>query len=269
MKIKFLIGNFDMIPIIRTQEELFSSTVINTYNKYKKEEANLVITNANFYDLTSAGKIDAFNGHDPVPASETTALGYVIKNNKLLTGKAAPLDFYIAYYKKEQYKINSSKIFDCYRSGQGNPPLNCSSAFGGLGPLIINGLLYGNSNLYTKNAPKEAPKVGDPGQYRKYLNQRNSAKYSAFERKDIDSNHTLGKTCIGINEDGIYIISQEEGDTNGMSIQRIRNYLYKNKCKHALFFDGSDSSLFFEKGSFVVKQGENKDETCTVGILFK
>lgn len=66
-----------MLPLVRTKEELFSSTVINTYNLYKKQELNLVITNANFYDLSNAGMIDAFNGHDPVPASETTHIFYI------------------------------------------------------------------------------------------------------------------------------------------------------------------------------------------------
>lgn len=83
MKIKFLTGGFDMLPVIRTKEELFSSTVINIYNSNKKIEPNLVITNANFYDLSNSGKIDAFNGHDPVPASATTALGYVVENKKI------------------------------------------------------------------------------------------------------------------------------------------------------------------------------------------
>ena len=54
----------------------------------------------------------------------------------------------------------------------------------------------------------------------------------------------------------------------GSSLNDIRNSFVKEKCRYAAFFDGSDSSMLFENGRFVISMGQDKNELCTAGILF-
>jgi len=255
--IKKLSGNIEISPIVRTAEELFSTTIKKDY----ASNPNSIYINANFYDVSYAGILHAVNGNDPVKAEETSILGYVVYNNKLISSDSKPLNFYIA---SNSNLVGSDDLSKVITSGQGNPPTNVAVAFGRLGPLIINGLPYGTQNLYKEGAPADAPLIGEPPTNAKdFLIQRSSAKYTSFYEKG----NSVGKTIIGVSKTTIYIIVQEHG-SGGYSLNAIRDYLIKEGCVHAVFFDGSDSSMLFESGNFLVKQGENKDDTCVVGIRF-
>jgi hypothetical protein len=58
-----------MSIVRRTTEELFSATAISGW----VNAALKAIINGNLFDVTRSGKLDAFSGHDPVPAGETTS----------------------------------------------------------------------------------------------------------------------------------------------------------------------------------------------------
>ncbi len=124
-----------MIPFVRNKEELFTSTIKRHARKFK------VIINGQFYDLSKAGIADALWGTDPVDPSHTTPEGLVIRNGKSIGGRPAPLMFHIANYWKRNPK---------YQFGSGVAPLDASAAIGGCGPIIINGLPYGETNRYKK-----------------------------------------------------------------------------------------------------------------------
>ncbi|MHC9243723.1 phosphodiester glycosidase family protein [Pseudomonas aeruginosa] len=256
-------GSLDLVPVIRTKEELFSTTVQN-YNKSRKVTA---IINTNFYDVTKAGLLDALSGDDPVPADATTPLGKVIYNGKHAIGVSEPLNFYIAYF-KDRFP-NEGGIYSAFSSGQGDPPSSCTCGIGGLGPLIINGLSYGKTNKYSSGAPKDAPSIGEPPPAaKKFLVQRSSAKFTAFAVNDAKYQSRIGKTCLGVGKDNICIFVQQHGDS-GMSLDEVRDEFLSYGCQHAVFFDGSDSSLLFtDVDGFVVTQDHNKDETCVAGLAF-
>ncbi|MFV0332158.1 MAG: hypothetical protein ACK5KL_20400 [Dysgonomonas sp.] len=256
-------GNLLIEPIIRTKEELFSTTVAREFkNGYS------VIINANFYDITLEGGRDAYFGHDPVPAKETLPNGYIVFNKKKVLGKSDK-NFYIAF-DNTKMKADGSGLLDAFSSGGGNPPTNVYAAFGGLGPLIINGLKYGNTNLYKEGAPKDAPLTGDPGdKARPYLIQKSASIYSSFMKKDAEVEYRMGKACIGVSKTHVYIYVQSHGHSPGASLTAIRNSLLKEGCKHAVFFDGSDSVLVYDSIGFVIGQAEDKDETCVVGLGLK
>ena len=59
-----------MIPIIRTKEELWETTVRNAYGS----ESYSVIINAQLYDVSKSGLADALWGSDPIPAAATVLL---------------------------------------------------------------------------------------------------------------------------------------------------------------------------------------------------
>jgi hypothetical protein len=263
MIIKEIESDFQIEPILRTKEELFSETV----SRVSKEKEYSFVINANFYDLTYAAKLDALNGHDPVPAEGTIPLGRVVFNKKPLTGTSANQDFYIAA--KESTICSGDDFSKLFQSGQGDTPSNVEIGFGGLGALILNGLEYGHKNKYKKGAPKNAILKGKPSpEARKFLIQRSSSKYTSFSANDKRQGNKLGKTCLGISKKGLYVIVQQHGKP-GWSVQKVKDYFLDKKCIHAVFFDGSDSSMLYEDGKFLAKQGENKDETCIIGIGFK
>jgi hypothetical protein len=255
-------GRLLVRPLIRTKEEFFSSTVKN----YMTQNKPTLVINGNFYDLTNAGLLDVLSGHDPVPAEETTPLGHIVVNGAHVAGSAAPQDFYIAF--KDLADI-SETFLNSVKSGQGNPPTTQSwTGFGGLGPLIINGLAYGRTNKYSKAPIENWPQVGPPPtEAQQFLVQRSSAKFTAFAARDNSSGGTLGKTCIGVSDKELIVYVQEDGSP-GNSLESIRDELISLACKHAVFLDGSDSSMLAERAGTLAKQGPDKDESCTIGIAF-
>lgn len=252
---------FEMTPVLRRGKEFFSDTV-------RKESSRLklpIVINANFYDLAKSAFVTVFSRHIPIDASETTIQGLIVKDKRAIAGTSRPSDFYITYDKE---KLKKGNLAAAFTSGKGDPPASVSAAFGGLGPLIINGLPYGERNLYSPGTDPAAPAVGDPGgKFADKLIQRSSAKYTAFSARDYDEGYQLGKTCLGVSNEKIYIVVQGEG-SDGRSIGGIRDYFISKKCRHAVFFDGSDSAMLYMNGEFKIQQGENKDETCIVGIGF-
>jgi hypothetical protein len=172
---------------------------------------------------------------------------------KFLGGSSQKEWFYISQDAKGEYLF-----------GVGDPPSGSQNAVGGARPLIINSLPYGEFNMYTKDAPKNLLKKGDPGiKNRKYLIQRSAAYFS--QQNDVNK----GKTIIGYNvkNQNIIIIVQQD-DTNGYSLDAFRNYLVKNGYTNALSFDGSNSSLLVIDKKIVIQNAMYKDRTTDSGITF-
>ena len=60
-----------MVPFVRTQEELFETTL----KRASSAEKFKVVINGPTYGLTYFGKVDALSGSDPVKAEETLQQG--------------------------------------------------------------------------------------------------------------------------------------------------------------------------------------------------
>lgn len=278
IELRELTGNIAMYPLIRTGEELFSSTVLNAYNEIIKQltdpktkkikKADVFIINASWYDVSYAGYIDAMKGGDPVSANETTNLGLIYKNGTITSGKSARDGYFISFMRDMIFKNLDLRM--AFKMGMGDPPSKDkpTAAFGDVGPLIINDLPYGSINLYQKDADKKAPLTGEPpSEFRTDLIQRSSKKFSQFDVKDKSDGYTKGKTCIGVSSSKLIIGVQKDG-IKGPSLGGIRDYFLKQKCRYAAFFDGSDSAMLFENGKFTISMGNDKNELCTAGILF-
>ena len=244
--------------ILRTKEELFSATVSDTYKTQKYQ----IIANGNQYDVTYNGIMDALVGHDPVPATETTPLGYVVYKKKRIAGTSEPNRFYISYDGPAPIPMRSSSA---YNFGFGDPPTSAFSALGGLGPIIINKLKYGINNQYKSGVPGGAPPVGPPGPvYEPYLVQRSNATYAAMAAKGA----RVGKVAIALSRDYdiLLVLVQPDGAPSGISLDGMRNKLVSVGTDDAVFMDGSDSAMLVHNGVFLVSQGDNKDETNTIGF---
>lgn len=273
IELRELKGNIAIYPLIRVKEELFSTTVTNSYNEIlkdlakKKVKADIYIINANWYDVSYSGILDAQNGTDPVSPEETTNLGLIYKNGYITSGQSAQEGYYISFIRDIVFK--DPDLRNAFKMGKGDPLSKDfpTAAFGDIGPLIINDLPYGGTNIYKKGTSNKAPLTGEPPkEYKTNLIQRSSKKFSQFDTKDRDSGYIKGKTCIGISDSTLIIGIQADG-IKGPSLGGIRDYFIKHKCRYAAFFDGSDSSMLFENGKFTVRMGEDKNELCTAGII--
>jgi hypothetical protein len=240
--------------VLRDKEELFEDTV-------RRESRNLnfnVIVNGNFYDVTPSGKFDAAIGHDPIPAAETTPIGFLINNFKLIGGKADPNRFYVANVPGTTYG---------YKFGFGDPPRNVVAAIGGAGPLIINGLKYGIGNQYKSGTSSGAPTTGSPSATdMPNLTQRNNNTYAAAASR----HPATGKTVIAHSSSArkLMVLVQPNAVTSGIPLDDLRDKLDSVGIDNAVFLDGSDSSMLMVNNVLHSRQGPNKDETNTVGVGF-
>jgi len=245
----------EMHIILRTAEEIFEDTV----NREVAAQHLIVAVNGNFYDVSRSGLIDAAWGHDPVVATEATPIGWLVEGSRLIGGRPAPNHFFVA---------NSlGPLF--YGFAFGNPPtgLPVRSAIGGAGPLIIDGLKYGNGNLYRAGASPSAPATGQPSVAdRVNLIQRNNATYAALAQRPAETGKTVIAHCSSQRK--LLILVQGNGTSSGIALDALRDKLFDVGIDNAVFLDGSDSAMLVHSGTFYVRQGPNKDETNTIGVGF-
>ena len=257
VQIRFLRSKFDIIPIIRTRTERFQDTV----QRDAKVKNFTYAINTNFYAFGAYTRLSTALTSDPSSAEEIRPEGHIIREQMIIAGSSRPDDYYLSFNRE---RVISGKISDAFSSGIGNPPINSTTAIGGLGPIIINGLKYGIENKYSEDLPN-AIQFGEPSPTdRLFLTQRSSKKFSSFASRG----RRVGKTCIGVSNTELTLLVQRHGDPEGQTLEEIRDYFFDRGCVHAVFFDGSDSAMFFENGKFLVSQGENKDETCVAGVGF-
>lgn len=255
-----------MRVLLRTRERLFTDDAVAQAGGAK------VIVNGNMYDVTRAGIADALIGSDPVAASETTPLGQVVHHGTVLGGTAQANLFHFAQ--------NSVALVGppapgearytalMYQAGFGPAPshANVKSAIGGAGPLIVDGLKFGDGNRYRAGATGSRPATGRPPvAARPFLTQRNNNTYIAFANRGAP----VGKTIVAssYNRGRLLVLVQEDG-TSGHLLDHIRDRLFDLEFDNAVFLDGSDSSCLWHGGSWQVAPGSNKNETNTVGIAF-
>lgn len=253
-----------MNVILRTTEELFTVAAPRIAGG-----AARVIVNGNFYDLTSSGMMDAMVGHDPVAANETTPLGQIIERGSLAGGASAAQMFYWAQVTLSGPPApgQTQASMRAYESGFGDPPQapTVREALGGLGPMIIRGLRYGDGNRYRPGAPATPATGQPPAASLPYLIQRNNNTFvSAAQRP-----RATGKTILGYapDRDTILVVVQQDG-SSGQTLETIRDRLFELSFTDAVFLDGSDSSCLWFDGSWRIMPGEDKDETNTIGVAF-
>lgn len=161
----------------------------------------------------------------------------------------------------------AQKLDYSWSAGMGDIPKNQNlrTGVGGLCPLVINGLKYGVSNLYSKSIPEAAlhgePKVA----HRPFLTQRSSKTY-----KDLfDLSNNAGRTGFGVTASGDVIVVVKEHGKPASDFNSFRDIFIRMKCIHAVACDGSDSVFLWYNGKFIVTAAENKNETQTSGVGFR
>lgn len=148
---------------------------------------------------------------------------------------------------------------------EGDPTTQHHTGIGGLCPLIINKLLYGEKNVYTKSDLQDVVSYGEPKpEHKRYLLQRSSKKFH-----DLNLASRSGKVGFGIKSNGNVVIFLEEDKTAKMSYYKFRNLFEGEGCIHAFACDGSDSVFLYLNKKWKVKAAFHKDNTQTSGIGFR
>ncbi len=239
----------------RTKPELFTITVMAASSRYA------LIVNGNQYDVTASSWTYRM-GSDPIDPANCPPIGQVIESSRVTAGRSTPDLFYVAQ--------GPGPVFP-YSFGSGDPsgasPL---TALGGLGPVIIRGLKYGNGNLY-KPGTTGGPTTGDPGPaLASSLIQRNNNTYISLATRGA----TCGKAVIAHStaQKKLLVLCLPDkatsGITTGITLDDLRDKLFDVGVEDAVFLDGSDSVTGFGSGLFFARPGPNKDRTIPVGLGF-
>ena len=243
--------NVDIDFILRKSDETFSHAAKGNNSTVTDYTVNL-----QQYETTGAwAQTKYYAGYSsPQPTSDFESQGFIYENGKKIEGRSSPGTFYFSQNK------NSCK----WSCGKGDVPSNSFMGMGGGIPVYVNGLKYGEENVYSKDAPKGLPVSGSPGaENEKYLLQRSNAGYKA--QNDI----TVGKTIIGYNSknDTWILVVQPNGKT-GMTLDAIRDELISKGYNSILSFDGSTSSTLVKDTTTVVAPDSRKNNSIPAGVTF-
>lgn len=241
-----------MIPFVRTAEELFETTAMRVSTSRKLS----VVIHGPTYDLSLPGIIDVGFGNDPIPASETIQQGKIIYKKILIAGKNSNM----------AYIANSPTKTPKYEFGRGFAPTNVEAAVGNMGPLIINKLPFGTTNVYTPSQPAAVLTDEPDKKYQPFLIQRSNKRFSDM----IGKHDSSGKVIIGhsVEWSRILILFQPHGSL-GISMTGIRDQMIEVGLDSAVYLDGSSSVMLMLNNEFIARAASNKNETTVTGIGFK
>jgi len=248
-----LTHEYQMKPLLRTKEELFSTTLLRAGTAMK------LCVNGSYYDVSAAGLVDVAWGNDPVDPAATTILGQVHVLGTRIAGSSQRQRFYFA-----QVKAAGTPGWT-YRVGFGDPPPGVIAAVGGLGPLLWNGLRYGVGNRYA--AGTTGPATGEPPPaLRGKLIQRNNENFRAADSLPP----ATGKTIIASHSASqkLLVAVQPHAAPPGQTYSWIASRLVDLGFDQGVFLDGSDSALLMLDGKLVIRPGEDKDESNILGVGF-
>ena len=142
---------------------------------------------------------------------------------------------------------------------------NAYTGIEGLGPLIIDGLKYGEVNKYSSQSLVNPVLKGEPkASHRQYLIQR-----SAYKFQTLNTSNNKGKAGFGILENGSIVIIIEEDNTAKLTYYQFRDLFIARNCIHALACDGSDSVFLYYNQNWIIEASLIKNNTQTSGIGFR
>ncbi len=248
-------GQSRMSIILRTADELFTTFVDREARRLGVD----VVVNGNYYDVNRVGLAFAVLQTTAGPGSRTTPEGRLVQNQQIIGGISRPNHFYFAESVGPEYG---------WTFGFGDPPTDGqASAMGGVGPMIINGLKYGDGNVYQPGTPPGAPTTGDPPPgLASNLIQRNNATFKSFN----DMGARRGKTVIAYSssDDKLVLVHQPENASTGITLEALRDKLAAIGVDNAVFLDGGNSAMLMANFNWYTRPGDNKNRTNTIGVAF-
>lgn len=155
-----------------------------------------------------------------------------------------------------------------YVTGAGNPPEGGGvvTAIGNVGPLIMQGLPYGDENI--RQPPVHCPPIGNMNEsQRSALLQRSSKMFTSLAKRPLGT----GKTIIAYHasEQALLVGVQKDGEAHGYALAAIRDALIVSGFSDAVFLDGSDSSLLYWQGAQIISPAYRKNRMNTLALGFR
>lgn len=248
-------GKAQMVTLTRTAKELFTDFV----DREAKRQGLKAVVNGSFTDLSFFDSVAAVIFNGPLDPGDSKPVGMVVEEGKQIAGSPSSGKF---YFSQSVCGTNS------FVSGQGNPPLSSCAAVGGVAPIVVNGLQYGTTNMYSVGVPAGAPVTGnvDP-KYNKYLRQKNNAMFTQLQGRGA----AVGKVAVGYSstKQKLLLIVQADGDAAGLDAERVRNIFIANAMDNAVFMDCSNSATLWYDGKFEIRPSRHKNEYLDVAVGFK
>ncbi len=236
--------NVDFTLVFRQSNQYFTEAAIDN------PKVSDFTINTQMFDYKSSFSYAI--ARTPQPITDYTPQGFNISDGKRLAGRSSDQTFYFS-------QSRNARNWSC---GQGNVPSDSHIGFGGGTPMIVNGLKYGEQNIYRPGAPKGLPQIGPPGpKNEKYLLQRSNGVYTD------QNNANVGKTILGYNSktNNWIIVSQEDG-VDGFTLDQIRDKLSKEGFDNVLGFDGSTSATLIQDGQVKTSPDTRKNSTIPSGV---
>ena len=234
--------NVDFKFVTRQSEKTLTASFPDSPNKTDYS------VNTQMYDKTEdASYKTAFT---PQPTSKYTPQGLNVENSAIVSGRSSPKTFYFS-------RDNSGN----WTTGQGDVPSDSNFGFGGGTPLIVSGLKYGTTNIFSKQIEGTSSTGPVSPEYQQYLLQKSNGVYT----KQNES--TLGKTILAYrSKDRLFKLISQENGTSGYTLDQIRDQLHSDGFDHVLGFDGSNSSTLVKDGTTVVNPALQKNNTMPSGV---
>lgn len=211
--------------------------------------------NTQQYTVNGVGAKWNYGNSNYVSPADVTPIGRTVENGSVVSGRSSPQSFYVA-------QEAQSCTWSC---AQGDVPEKSRIGFGGGVPVVVNGLPYGEKNLYADGAPAGLPvTTGDSGAgNQKYLKQRSSKPYA------LQNSNTVGKSIVAFNSktNDFLLIVQQDG-VQGMTMDRIRDYIISKGFDNAISFDGSTSATLMSNNNITIAPSERKNNSIPTGATF-
>lgn len=216
---------------LRRRAEPFTETVA------RESQHCPIIINDNYYGLARRHKWRAWLLDRPLLGARTLPEGQVRNNARVLGGRAAPLMFYFG---------QGLAGFEC---GQGALPAHLTAGLEGLGPLILDGLVYASANEYRGES----------------LWRRGNNTYKSLQEHPP----ATGKTLLAHHRRAHLLLLWVQPDGRAEhTLDDIRDWLVAGEFDDAVFLDGSDSALLSVDGALMVPPGSEKNRANTIGLGF-
>jgi hypothetical protein len=274
MNFMLLDTSFTMVPLVRDDDDKsFTQFLLSNATAQKCK----IAINGNFFDYTSrfkarhlhekAYKSNSEILNNPVDVDHVEVQGQVVQNGKVIAGDSRPDSFWFG-----QVSLCPKGPAGCrFVAHKGDPLANSTvlAAIGGLGPLIVEDLAYGDGNKYSLGAPPDVdePLRGEPSDAAKrYMIQRNNNTFIAQN----DHSPETGKAVLAYNieHDRLLVGLQADQDTPGIKIAQLALDLSNLGFDDAVFLDGSNSATLMVDGKVVVAPADYKDNSIVVGVGF-
>jgi hypothetical protein len=186
----------------------------------------------------------------PQPVALYTPQGYNVQGGNRISGRSADKTFYIARDKLGKWT-----------TGMGDVPTDSDFGLGGGTPIIIGGMKYGTTNIFSEQKDGMLQVGAVSPEHQQYLLQKSNGVYVG------QNGRTIGKTILAYrSSDGLWKLISQENGTEGCLLDELRDHLANDGFDHVIGFDGSNSATLSKDGRTLVAPALQKDNTMPAGL---